>query len=457
MKMAVMVGGIVLAALLIPSAFAEQKAKRQRMAVETKELVSRDQEPGKSFRVRADDLPAPRATQPVANGPLSLPFEGQTPKLPEGFAATLVAKLEHPRRLLVLPNGDVIVAEQKPGHLTFLRAGADGKAEFIERHAEGFNQPYGLAWRDGEILVADQDGIWKVPHTLGNVRTGHGQDKKKADVPPEQRKPSPHFNGQALLTDKGVFGLGKGHSNRPLALEPKSGALFVGVGSAGNIGIEPPVKATVQRFEASGAGQSTYASGLRNPCGLAVHPETGELWAVVQERDGLGDKLVPDYLVRLQEGAFYGWPYAYSGQLPQPGFASKAPDKVKASQLPDLLFESHSSAMDLVFYAGSQFPADYHGSAFVVLKGSWNRADPTGYKVVRVPFKEGRPVGSYENFMTGFWVSGRERAEVWGRPAAIALATDGALLVADDLAGTIWRIAHTGPQRKAQARPGAKP
>ena len=178
---------------------------------------------------------------------------------------------------------------------------------------------------------------------------------------------------------------------------------------------------------------------------------------MVQERDGLGDKLVPDYLVRLQEGAFYGWPYAYSGQLPQPGFASKAPDKVKASKLPDLLFESHSSAMDLVFYAGSQFPADHRGSAFVVLKGSWNRADPTGYKVVRVPFKEGRPVGSYENFMTGFWVSGRERAEVWGRPAAIALAKDGALLVADDLAGTIWRIAYTGPQRKAQARPGAKP
>ena len=147
-------------------------------------------------------MPAPGATRPVSNAPLTLPFEAQTPKVPAGFIATLFAKLEHPRRLLVLPNGDVIVAEQKPGHLTLLRGGADGKAEFIERHAEGFNQPYGLAWRDGQILVADQDGIWKVPHTLGNVRTGHGEDKKAADVPADQRKPSPHFNGQAMLTRK---------------------------------------------------------------------------------------------------------------------------------------------------------------------------------------------------------------------------------------------------------------
>jgi glucose/arabinose dehydrogenase len=343
------------------------------------------------------------------------------------------------------------VAEQKPGHLTLLRGDVDGKAEFIERHAEGFNRPYGLAWRDGEILVADQDGIWAVPHTLGNVRTGHGEDKKAADVAPDERKPSPHFNGQHMLTSKGVFGIARGHANRPLVIDPKTGALFVGVGSSGNIGVEPEVKATIQRFEPDGSGQTTYASGLRNTCGLIFHPDTGELWGVVQERDGLGDRLVPDYMVHPEQGAFYGWPYAYTGQHPQPGFARQAPEKVKASKVPDLLFESHSSAMDLTFYSGNQFPADYVGSAFVVLKGSWNRSDPTGYKVVRVPFKDGRPAGSYENFMTGFWVSGRQRAEVWGRPAAIALAKDGALLVADDVAGTIWRVAYTVPQRKVEA------
>jgi glucose/arabinose dehydrogenase len=443
----------LLAAMLTTSAAFAEKAKRQRLAAATTNVVSRDQELGQSHSVRPEDLPAPGATKPVSNAPLTLPFDGQTPRLPEGFTASLFAKLEHPRRLLVLPNGDVIVAEQKPGHLTLLRGDVDGKAEFIERHAEGFNQPYGLAWRDGAILVADQDGIWKVPHTLGNLRTGHGEDKKAADVPADRRKPSPHINGQAMLTSKGVFGIVRGHANRPLAIDPKTGALFVGVGSSGNIGIEPQVKATIQRFEPDGSGQTTFASGLRNPCGLAINPDTGELWAVVQERDGLGDRLVPDYMVRPKSGAFYGWPYAYTGQHPQPGFASKAPEKVKASKLPELLFESHSSAMDLVFYTGDQFPADYRGNVFAVLKGSWNRSAPTGYKVVRVPFKAGRPVGSYENFMTGFWVSGRERAEVWGRPAAIALAKDGALLVADDVAGTIWRVAYTGPQRKVEAPP----
>ena len=439
-----LVVALLLVALATPAAFAE-KAKRHRHAAATTDVVSPDQELGKSFTVRAEDLPAPHATKSVSNGPMTLPFAGQTPKVPDGFSATLFAKLKHPRRLLVLPNGDVIVAEQGPGHLTLLRGEAGGKAQFIERQAEGFNEPYGLAWRDGEILVADQDGIWRVAHTLGNRRTGRGEDSNAAD----QRKPS-HVNGRVLLTGKGVFGSVGGHANRPLAIDAKTGALFVGVGSLGNIAVEPQVKATIQRFEPDGSGQTTFASGLRNPCGFAINPDSGELWAVVQERDDLGDRLVPDYMVRPETGAFYGWPYAYTGQHPQPGFASKAPAKVKVSKLPDLLFEAHSAAMDLVFYTGDQFPADFRGSAFVVLKGSWNRSTPTGYKVVRVPFKNGRPVGSYENFVTGFWVSGRQRAEVWGRPAAIALAKDGALLIADDVAGTIWRVAYTGPQRKVE-------
>jgi glucose/arabinose dehydrogenase len=351
--------------------------------------------------------------------------------------------------MLVLPNGDIVVAEQKLGHLTFLRPGSDGKAEFIERHAEGFNRPYGLAWRDdGTILVADQDGIWQVPHKLGDVRTGYGGARSAADVPPEERKPSFHFNGQSMLTKKGAFGVVSGHSNRPLVIDPKTGALLVGIGSSGNIGIEPEVKATVQRFAPDGSGQATVISGARNPCGLAVHPETGDVWAVVQERDGLGDGLVPDYMVRVQEGGYYGWPYAYTGQHPQPGFAKKAPEKVRQSQMPDLLFESHSAVMDLVFYDGNQFPPEYRGDAFVVFKGSWNRSSPTGYKVVRVPFKDGKPEGTYENFMTGFWTSGHRTAEVWGRPAAIALAKDGSLLVADDLGGTIWRVSYADEQPK---------
>ena len=408
-----------------------------------------DQEIGRRFSVKPEDLPPPHTGPIVASRSLTVPYAGQEPRVPQGFTATLFASgLAHPRRLLVLPNGDVIVAEQKAGYLTLLRDhDGDGKADWIERHAEGFNGPYGLAWRDGDVLVADQDGIWKVPHRVGALRPGRTSEQKAADVPPEQRKPTPRVVGEDMITKKGVFGIVQGHANRHLAIDPRSGAMFVGVGSSGNIGVEPEVKATIQRFEADGSGQATYASGTRNPTALAFQPETGDLYAVVQERDGLGDRLVPDYLIRVEKDAFYGWPYSYIGKNPQPGFAAMRPDKVQAAVMPDLLFEAHSSTMDLVFYTGDQFPPEYRGSAFVALKGSWNRSEPTGYKVVRVPFKDGRPQGEYENFMAGFWVGGIDRAEVWGRPAALALAKDGSLLVADDTGGTIWRIAYTGAAR----------
>jgi glucose/arabinose dehydrogenase len=406
-----------------------------------------DQELGRRFVVKPDDLPPPRTGPVVASRPLTIPYQDQMPRVPEGFTTTAFATgLQHPRRLLVLPNGDVIVAEQRSGYLTLLRdADNDGKAEWVERHVEGLNGPYGLAWRADHVLVADQDGIWKVPHRLGALRPGRpGQQQKVSDVPPDQRKPTPHQVGEQMITSKGVFGIVQGHMNRHLAIEPKTGALFVGVGSSGNIGIEPEVKATIQRFDANGGNQTTFASGMRNPTALAFHPVSGDLYAVVQERDGLGDRLVPDYLTRVEKGAFYGWPYSYIGQHPQPGFAELRPDKVKAAVIPDLLFEAHSSAMDIVFYDGQQFPADYRGSAFVVLKGSWNRSEPTGYKIVRVPFRDNRPAGGYENFVTGFWVSGMHRAEVWGRPAALAIGKDGSLLIADDTGGTVWRISYNG-------------
>src|SRR5215204_1133100 len=275
-----------------------------------------DQELGRRFAVKAEDLPPPRTGPVVSNRPLTLPYEGQTLRVPEGFTATLFASgLQHPRRLLVLPNGDVLVAEQKVGYLTLLRdADGDGKADWIQRHAEGLNGPYGLAWRDDHVLVADQDGIWKVPHRVGALRPGRGAvEQKAADVPPEQRTATPRVVGEEMISKKGVFGIVQGHANRHIAVDPKTGALFVGVGSSGNIGVEPEVKATIQRFEPDGSGQTTYASGMRNPTALAFEPTTGNLYAVVQERDGLGDRLVPDYLTRVQKGAFYGWPIRISG------------------------------------------------------------------------------------------------------------------------------------------------
>ncbi|TMK04022.1 MAG: hypothetical protein E6G71_17680 [Alphaproteobacteria bacterium] len=265
-----------------------------------------DQEIGRRFSIKAEDLPSPKSGPVVSSRSLTLPYEGQRPRAPEGFTVTAFATgLEHPRRLLVLPNGDVIVAEQKKGYLTLLRdEDGDGKAEWIERHLEGLNAPYGLAWRDGYVLVADQDGIWRVPHRLGALRPGAGaQDQRAADVRPEERKPTTAVVGEQMVTKKGVFGIVQGHMNRHLVIDPKTGALFVGVGSSGNLGVEPDIKATIQRFDADGANQSTFASGMRNPTALAFHPATGDLYAVVQERDGQGDRLVPDYLIRVRSPA----------------------------------------------------------------------------------------------------------------------------------------------------------
>ena len=437
----------VLAAAATLPALAQNSPAPSKAAAADNPASLPDQEIGRRITVKAEDMPPPRTGPIAASRSMTLPYTGQAPRVPEGYTATAFATgLQHPRRLLVLPNGDVLVAEQKVGYVTLLRDDdGDGKADWINRHIEGLNGPYGLAWRDGKVLVADQDGIWEVPHRLGAVRPGAGaSDTKVADVPPEQRKPSPSIVGEKMLTKKGVFGLIQGHANRHLAIDSKTGGLFVGVGSSGNLGVEPEVKASIQRFDADGGNQTTYASGMRNATSVAFNPDTGDLYATVQERDGLGDQLVPDYFTRVQQGAFYGWPYSYIGQHPQPGFAQLRPDKVKATVTPDVLFQAHSSAMDIAFYTGSQFPAEYRGDAFVALKGSWNRSEPTGYKVVRVPFKDGKPQGSYQNFVTGFWVSGMHRAEVWGRPAALAVAKDGSLLIADDTGGTIWRIAYTG-------------
>src|SRR3984885_11694383 len=404
-----------------------------------------EHEIGHRFHIDAAELPTPKIRPIVTSRSLVVAYNGQVPQVPAGFTATPFATgLANPRRLLVLPNGDVLVAEQNVGYLTLLRDDGSGHAVWIDRHVEDLNRPYGLAWRDNNVLVADQDGIWNVPHNLGALRAGRGEPLRVDQVPPNERKPIAGAYGARMITKKGVFGIVQGHQNRPLAIDPKTGALFVGVGSSGNLGVEPEPKATIQRFDADGSNQATLASGMRNPTALAFHPQTGELYALVQERDGLGDKLPSDYLTRVQEGGFYGWPYAYIGKHPQAGFANLAPDKVDATITPDLLFEAHSSALDLVFYEGEQFPPEYKGHAFVALKGSWNSSQPNGYKVVRVPFKNGRPEGYYENFVTGFWLSGEQRAEVWGRPAALAVTKDGALLVADDTGGTIWRIAYTG-------------
>ena len=410
------------------------------------ENFAAEHEVGRRFQFDPADLPAPKSGPIVTDRSLVVPYSGQTLQVPEGFvAAPYVTGLANPRRLLVLPNGDVLVVEQSAGYITLLRDDGEGHVKWINRHVEDLNKPYGIAWQGDHLLVADQDGIWKVPHVVGANRAGRPVPTQRADeLPPGQRQPVPGAYGAEMITKKGVFGVVQGHQNRDLKIDPATGALFVGVGSSGNLGIEPEPKATIQRFVADGSNQTTYASGTRNPTALAFQPGPGALWALVQERDGLGDNLPSDYLIHVQQGGFYGWPYAYIGKHPQLGYANQAPSKVDATITPDVLFQAHSSVLDMAFYEDDQFPAEYKGSLFVALKGSWNRSEPTGYKVVLVPFKDAKPLGYYENFATGFWASGESRAEVWGRPAALVIAKDGSLLVGDDTGGTIWRISYNG-------------
>src|SRR3984893_7046207 len=213
-----------------------------------------EHEIGHRFRIDPNELPAPKAGPIVTNRSLTIPFGEQTLTVPEGFTATLFASgLANPRRLLVLPNGDVLVAEQSAGYLTLLRDDGEGRAKWVDRHVEDLNKPYGLAWRGDELLVTDQDGIWRVPHVVGAMRAGRpAPAQKAADVPPAQRKPIPGAYGAQLLTKKGVFGIVQGHQNRGLAIDPKSGALFVGVGSSGNLGVEPEPKATIPRLHPDG-------------------------------------------------------------------------------------------------------------------------------------------------------------------------------------------------------------
>src|SRR5947207_8276394 len=316
--------GISLVALtaLAAGAFVLSSAGAQQQAPAAREDLAQnfaaEHEIGRRFQIDAASLPAPKTPPIVANRSLIVPYGEQTLQVPPGFAATPFATgLVNPRRLLVLPNGDVLVAEQSAGYLTLLRDDGEGRAKWISRHVEDLNRPYGLAWRDNELLVTDQDGVWRVPHVVGAMRAGRpAPSQKAADVPPEQRKPTEGAYGAQLLTKKGVFGVAQGHQNRGLAVDPKTGALFVGVGSSGNLAVEPEPKATIQRFDADGSNQTTDTAGTASPTAPPFHPATGDLWAVVQERDGLGDNLPSDYLIRVQQGGFYGWPYGYIGKHP---------------------------------------------------------------------------------------------------------------------------------------------
>jgi glucose/arabinose dehydrogenase len=382
--------------------------------------------PGTPIRVDPADLPPPYATDSVSNqSELVETSDHPSFQLPPGFAINLFAKgFDHARWLAIAPDGAVLLSEGREGRIMrILDSDGDGVADSRRVLAKGFHGPHGMVFHDGMLYVADTDGIWRLPYKPGETS------------PMQARK---------RITAKGAFGGGHGHWTRNLVFSPDGSRIYVAIGSESNIAADPLPRASIQSFASDGSDQKTFASGLRNPVGMAFYPGSGDLYTVVNERDGLGDGLVPDYLTKVRKGANYGWPYFYIGDHRQPDIEISANLTGAEIAVPDLLFRSHSAPLGLVFYDGKQFPAEYRGDAFVALHGSWNAGEPQGYMVVRVPFADGKPKGWYEPFLTGFWIGGGDPPRVFGRPVGLAVAPDGSLLVADDASQSIWRISWKG-------------
>ncbi len=450
---ALLVAGLLAAIVHLGGAGAQGTAEYGRLLTGKAAYADwRADAPGVRRHITPADLPPPGATPSVSNGPRIVAHPaGAVPKVPPGFRVDLLAsRLSDPRALRAAPNGDVFVAESGPGRIRVLRV-PDGAAQPSENQvfASGLDGPFGLAFYPAGpdpqwLYVANTGSIVRFPYRNGDLKA---RGRAEAVVPA-----LPHARGRWVQ---------RGHSTRDIAFSNDGTRMFVSVGSASNAaeGMGRRDAAALARYEAEhgmgaswgadtdralvlafdseGKNEKTFATGIRNCVGLAVHPTSGDAWCSTNERDNLGDDLVPDYVTRVREGGFYGWPWYYIGAHEDPGHRGERPDLRDKVTVPDVLIESHSASMQLAFYTAEQFPAEYRGDAFVAQHGSWNRAKRTGYKVVRVRIKDGVPTGEYEDFMTGFVVSD---SSVWGRPVGVAVARDGSLLVSEDGNGTIWRI-----------------
>jgi glucose/arabinose dehydrogenase len=375
------------------------------------------------------NLPEPFATPAVKkNSKITGWPEGETPAAPEGFVVTKYAdKLNSPRWFYVTPNGDILVSESRTNRKTspndiilFRDTDHDGKPDLRQTFMKNLNQPLGMLVLNGWFYVGNTDGVYRYPY-----------------------KP-----GQLEITDKGekILDLPAGgynnHWTRNLLPNADSSKIYVTVGSGSNVaehGMDNEKRrADILEINPDGTGERIFASGIRNPVGLAWEPVTHTLWTAVNERDNLGDDLVPDYLTAVKDGGFYGWPYAYYGSHPDPRMNGERPDLVQKTIVPDVNLGSHTASLGLAFYTKKTFPKKYQGGAFIGQHGSWNRSSFVGYKVVFVPFDNGKP-GKPEDFLTGF-IADESKNEVYGRPVGVIVLDDGSLLVADDAANTIWRI-----------------
>lgn len=379
------------------------------------------------IEITVEELPQPYATESASNSPRVVPIpENPVLKVPEGFTVNVFAEnLNDPRWLALTPSGDVLVTETPDNRIRLLRdEDGDGDADVSKTFAgpeNGLNLPFGMAFGEDAFFLGNTGAVLKYPYSVGQDRL-QGTGEKIADLP-----------GQGYNQ----------HWTRNVVISPDGQRLYVSVGSATNVSPEPLPRASVQTMNLDGSDQQTLAWGLRNPVGLDFHPVTGQLFATVNERDGLGDNLVPDYLAALDSGEFYGWPYAYlTPNNIDPRREGENPDLAAKTTTPEVLFQSHSAALGLQFYDGETFPEKYQNGAFVAFRGSWNRDPGTGYKLVFVPFDEnGRPTGEYEDFLTGFLLD-PSVPTTWGRPVAVLTMPDGSLLFTEEANDRIYRVQY---------------
>lgn len=396
---------------------------------ETAKLINTEILTPQAIRITIDKLPQPYATSSASKSPnvIAIP-NNPTLQVPEGFQVNVFAEgLDKPRWLALTPSGDVLVTETRQNRIRLLRdTNGDGIADVTKTFAQkqnGLNIPFGMAFADGYFFLGNHNAVRRYPYQQGQEKiTGTGE--KIADLP------GGGYNQ---------------HWTRNVVVSPDGQKLYVSIGSATNADVEELPRASVQVMNFDGSEQKTFAYGLRNPVGLDFHPVTKELYTTVNERDKLGDDLVPDYLTRIRQGEFYGWPYTYlKSDLLDPRHAnngkSSNPKLASQTKTPDVLFQAHSAALGLQFYDRDTFPQKYRNGAFVAFRGSWNRDRGTGYKVVFVPFdSNGRPQGYYKNFLTGFLTDPSEPT-TWGRPVGLLVLPDGSLLVTEEANGRIYRI-----------------
>ncbi len=370
-------------------------------------------------------LPKPFATESVRRSSKRIPQPADAKlHLPKGFAVNVFAEgnFREPRWMALAPNGDVFLSDARANSLIVLRdKNKDGVAEERFVFSDALSQPFGIAFHKDWVYVANTDSV---------VRFKYKSGQTEADGQPER---------VVELTAGGY----NQHWTRNILFSPDGTKMFVSIGSASNVSVEPdPKRAAISVYDPDGKNHRIYASGLRNPIGLAWNPKTGQLWTAVNERDGLGDDLVPDYATSVKEGGFYGWPYSYIGQNEDPRRKGENPELVKKAVVPDVLFTSHVAALGIQFYTGKMFPKEYQGDAFVAFHGSWNRQKLSGYKIARIRFKDGKLVGNqYEDFVSG-WLPTENSNEVWGRPVGLLVAADGSLLITDDGANKVWRVSY---------------